>query len=92
MIKINDAFPNLAQGSSRGKRRDRGVDLEDMETEILATANRMLERFDKDALRQVERRIKELRDQGEIDVAAFWADVQKALLGLRDGTSGADRK
>ena len=46
----------------------------------------MLKRFGADAVREVEIRITELKEHGEIDAEAFWRRVHEALLQLdRDG-------
>ena len=54
---------------------------------ITEAANRMLERFGGDAVREVETRITELLEHGETEVAAFWQQVLDTLIDIRIGSS-----
>jgi len=57
------------------------------ESQILATAHRMRERFADGALREVELRILELKEHSEIEAATFWREVREVLIELRGGES-----
>jgi hypothetical protein len=66
--------------------------VEQTETSIIGVANRMLERFGDDAVREVELRIAELKDHGEMETAAFWQQVHDALLELLKGGPGQTKQ
>ncbi|MEO9778240.1 MAG: hypothetical protein ABJH07_18570 [Sedimentitalea sp.] len=56
--------------------------MEETETNTIATAFRMLDRFGDAAPHQVGLRIVELRERGEMEAAAYWLRVHRLVAEL----------
>lgn len=50
------------------------------DTDILETTHRMIERFGVGALREIELRIRELKEHGETEAAEFWLKVRQNCI------------
>lgn len=86
---VNEFVAKFAPKSISAQCQAGGQTVKEIKYHILETAQRMLDRFGDEALREAELRATELRECGEMTAAAFWQEVHDALLELRNG--GADR-